>query len=108
MRTQLALAFCLVAGNATAVELTPNHAHSIDLNGVAGVAYYTVEGGTYRVVAVVASGESGRPIRFTATLLPQQRIEVSVPSDGSEVERSIEFIRAGNSITASQPFAALN
>lgn len=94
----LAFALAVSAGAAHAAELTPNHAHSIALKGVSGVAYYTVEAGAYRLVAVLASGDAAAPVRFSASLLPGQRVSVSVPGAAGESEAAVEFVRQGDSV----------
>lgn len=107
---KLALALALTASTfaAQAAELVPNHAHSIALNGVTGVAYYTVEGGTYRLVAVLAAGESATPVRFSASLVPGQRVSISVPGPYGQPEAAIEFVREGDAILAAPLLVALN
>lgn len=97
-----------LTGSAGAAELMPDHAHSIALNGVSGVAYYTVVDGSYRMVAVVAAGPESKPVRFTATLLPEQRVAVSVPGRSGEPEAAIEFVRSGDAVLVSPALVALN
>ena len=109
MRTLLfALALTVPAVAAHASELVPNHAHSVALNGVTGVAYYTVDGGAYRLVAVLAAGESAAPVRFSASLVPGQRVSVSVPGPQGGQEAAVEFVREGDAILAAPLFVALN
>jgi hypothetical protein len=63
-RTILAATFALAfTGAAHAGDFPPLEAKSIDLGAVSGIAYYIVERDGFRVVAILAQGE-------TATLDP--------------------------------------
>src|SRR4029453_5865116 len=44
-------------------DLRPMEGKSIDLGGISGIAYYTVERDGFQVVATLAQGETGTPIR---------------------------------------------
>ena len=77
------VAAMLAAGGAQAQELGPQalgpmQGKTVALGEVTGVAYYTVEPLGYRVVATLSS-TAGVPIRFIATLQPEQSVIVSVP-----------------------------
>src|SRR6185312_11611932 len=74
----LALAF---TGTAHAGEFAPLEAKSIDLGEVSGVAYYIVEHDGFRLVAILAQGETGTPVRFETVLAPGQSIVLSTPRD---------------------------
>jgi predicted aconitase len=63
--TTVALAF---VGPAHADGLRPIEAKSIDLGGVSGVAYYTVERDGFHVVTTLAEGEAGTTIRVVSIL----------------------------------------
>jgi hypothetical protein len=108
MRTALIALALTLSAPAGAAELLPNHAHSIDLNGVVGVAYYTVDAGEFRLVAVLAAGEAATPFRFSSSLAAGQRIAVSVPGMLGTQEAAIEFVRQGNTVLASPVLVALN
>ena len=80
-RTIIAAAFALtVAGAAQADGLRPVEGRSIDLGDVSGIAYYTVEPDGFRVVATVAQGEAGTPVRLEAVLAPNQSVVLSSPA----------------------------
>ncbi|MGY2988022.1 hypothetical protein [Bradyrhizobium sp. USDA 4508] len=55
---------------ANAEGLRPLGGKSIDLGGISGIAYYTVERDGFRVVATLAQGEAGTPIRVISVLAP--------------------------------------
>ena len=80
---------------ARAKELGPLEAQSLQLGEMNGVAYYTVQGPSYRVVATLAS-ESGTPVRFESSLLPGQKLVVSMPDSARAKAQTIEFFRQGN------------
>ena len=83
-RTIIAAAFALtVAGAAQADGLRPVEGRSIDLGDVSGIAYYTVEPDGFRVVATVAQGEAGTPVRLETVLAPDQSVVLSTPREGS-------------------------
>lgn len=97
-----ALLATLVLGGAThAEELEPLRGKSIELGAAAGVAYYTVGEGGYRVVATLAAGEAATPVRFIATLSPGQSVVLSVPQASNEAAREVEIKRTGDAITVS-------
>jgi hypothetical protein len=77
---------------ASAEELRPFEAKSLHLGDLHGVVYYTEQGGGYRVVATLA-GQGGTPIRFESTLLPEQKVVVSIPGWAGAKDWTIEFLR---------------
>ena len=94
----LASAFVLslagIAG-AAADDAAPGAAQAIDLGEIRGIAYYTVAADGYRVVATLAS-ETGTPVRITATLAPEQRMDLSVPGAAGEAPYALAFVRRGD------------
>ncbi|MDF2996359.1 MAG: hypothetical protein K0R27_1996 [Xanthobacteraceae bacterium] len=82
---------------ADAAELQPAEPHAIEIDGVKGVAYYTVERDGYRVVATLADGE-GQPVRFVGTLAPGQKLTISVPREEGGVPVATEIARAGDKV----------
>ncbi|WP_019906414.1 hypothetical protein [Methylobacterium sp. 77] len=101
----IATALTLASATASmATELQPASARSVDLGAYRGSAYYTVENGRYRVVATLASVNSGsdqpQVIRLVTTLNPEQTVHLSVPgtlgSDGRET--TIAFSRNGDRV----------
>lgn len=107
-RIAYALALALAPLTAQAGELEPAQAHKIELNGLNGVAYYTVEDGQYHVVAVLASGEAGAPVRFSAMFEPGQGFTIAVPGPVGERESVIEIVRQGDIVAVSPVVVALN
>jgi hypothetical protein len=102
-RTIIAAAFALtVAGAAQADGLQPVEGRSIDLGDVSGIAYYTVEPDGFRVVATVAQGEAGTPVRLEAVLAPNQSVVLSSPRVGSVAPNSIEISRRGDQVLVHQ------
>jgi hypothetical protein len=84
-----AVALALV-GPAHADGLRPIEATSIDLGGLSGVAYYTVERDGFHVVTTLAEGEAGTPIRVVSILSPGQRVVLSTPAPAGGIEISRE------------------
>ncbi|WP_119462948.1 hypothetical protein [Rhodospirillaceae bacterium SYSU D60014] len=93
---------------ASAQDLKPIHAHSIDLGSVRGTAYYTVESDGYRVVATFAADEAAAPIRVVTTLAPDQRMTIVVPRELEQSEAFIDIVRHGDGISIEQPILASN
>ena len=80
---------------ARAQELAPLEALSLRFGEMNGVAYYTVQGPSYRVAATLAT-EGGTPVRFEGSLLPGQKLAVSIPDSASAEAQTIELVRQGN------------
>ena len=98
-RKYLALAALLAAtATAKADMLVPFEAASIDLAGLHGFAYYSEHPDGFRVVATVADGEAGLPVRFQATLGDHQKLTISVPRALGEAALSVEFARTGDKL----------
>ena len=76
-----AFAFASVT-TAHADGLRPIEAKSIDLGEVSGVAYYTAEHDGFHVVATLAEGDAGTPIRVVSVLASGQRVVLSTPTGG--------------------------
>ena len=89
-------AFSALAGGAAAGELAPVSGHSIRLANFNGTVYYTVEKDGFRVVATLAGGECERPVRFVSTLLPSQRLIISVPQAVGEPSIDVAIAREGD------------
>ena len=80
---------------ARAKELGPLEALSLQFGEMNGVAYYTVQGPSYRVVATLAT-EGGTPVRFEGGLLPGQKLTVSIPDSARAKAQTIALSRQGN------------
>ena len=98
-RTMLAAAFAFASiGAAHAEGLRPTEGRSIDLGALSGVAYYTVERDGFRVVATLAEGEAGTPVRVEAVLAPGQSIVLSVPRAVGIPPNAVEIRRRGDEV----------
>jgi hypothetical protein len=71
---------------ARADGLRPMEGKSIDLGGISGIAYYTVQRDGFHVVATLAHCESGTPIRVVTVLAPGQRVVLSTPQQAGAIE----------------------
>ena len=56
------------------------------------------EDDVYRVVATIADGEAGSPLRFSATLADNQSATISVPGKLGEPGYSLEISRSGDKL----------
>ena len=81
-------------GAAHADGLRPIAAKSIDLGGVSGVAYYTVERDGFHVVTTLAQGEAGTPVRIVSVLAPDQSVVLSTPHQAG----ALQITRKGDSL----------
>jgi hypothetical protein len=98
-RTILAAAFAFAfTGAAHAGGLPPLEARSIDLGAISGVAYYIAERDGFRVVAILAQGETGMPVRFETLLAPGQSVVLSTPRDEGPVGKAIEISRRDDQV----------
>ena len=79
---------------AHADDLRPISAISLDLGDVSGVAYYTVGRDGFYVVATLAQGMTGTPIRVVSVLAPGQSLAFSTPRQ----EGALEISRNGDSV----------
>jgi len=108
-KTILAVMFTLAfAGSAPADELQPVAGRSIDLGPVSGVAYYTIERDGFRVVATLAEGETGTPVRFEAILAPDQSLMLSTPHGVGVASTAIEISRQDDQVVIYETAAATN
>jgi hypothetical protein len=100
-----AVAFSIAAvAPARAENLRPMEGKSIDVGGISGIAYYTVERDGFRVVATLAQGEAGTPVRIVSVLTPGQRVVLSTPQQAG----AIEISRKGDSVLIRKANAATN
>ena len=89
---------------ARADGLRPMEGKSIDLGEISGVAYYTVERDGFHVVATLAQGQAGAPIRVVSVLAPGQRVVLSTPQQAD----AIEISRKGDSVLVRKASSATN
>jgi hypothetical protein len=100
-----AVAFAIVSLTAARAEgLRPMAGRSIVLGGISGIAYYTVERDGFHVVATLAQGEAGTPIRVVSVLEPGQRVVLSTPQQAG----AIEISRKGDSVLVRKASTASN
>jgi len=97
-RTIFAAAFALSIGVAHADGLRPIEGQSIRLGEVSGVAYYTVERDGFRLVATLAQGEAGTPVRIEAVLASGQSLVLSAPSEAGATPNAVEISRHGDQV----------
>jgi hypothetical protein len=91
-------ALLLGAMPVSAAELKPLDAGSFDVGAYHGIVYFSDEQDGYRVVATIANGETGLPVRFEATLTPTQNLSISVPGKLGEQSRVFTISRAGTAL----------
>lgn len=104
----LAFVLALSPLAAQAADMKPTQAHSIELDCVHGVAYYTVDADRFHVVALLAAGEGGTPVRIATDLAPGQRITVAVPGPLGMGDATVEIVRQGDIVTVGRTQVALN
>ena len=95
-----ALAF---VGAAHADSLRPIEGRSIRLGEVSGIAYYTVERDGFRVVATLAQGEQGTPVRVEAVLAPGQSVVLSTPREAGAAPDAVEISRQDDRLLVREP-----
>ncbi|PAP93911.1 hypothetical protein CIT31_20450 [Mesorhizobium wenxiniae] len=95
-------AFFLAASPLHAGELSAMAGESIDLGDFRGVLHYTAENDGYRVIATIADGEAGLPVRFSATLAEGQSATISVPRKLGEPDQSLKISRSGDTLTVTE------
>jgi len=78
----LTAALLVSATPALSAEVNPAHGQTIDLGGLKGVAYYTVQPEGYHVVATLA-GEDSQSVRFEANLSDGQSLVVTSSANGT-------------------------
>ncbi|TIX82707.1 MAG: hypothetical protein E5V27_12275 [Mesorhizobium sp.] len=88
------VAFGLAASPLHAGELSAMAGESIRIGGLHGVLYYTNDNDGYRVIATMADGEAGAPVRQSAT--------ISVPGKLGEPDQSLEVSRSGDKLTVTE------
>ena len=106
MRIQAILAASVfgiaVSSHAFAGNLNPVQSQSIDLGGVAGDAYYTIQKDGFHVVATFAPRDSAAaPVRFQAVLLPGQAVTFSTPRAVGEQPVSFSIKRQDERVVVS-------
>jgi hypothetical protein len=101
-----ALACMAISGVSLAGDLAPGDAHSVHLEAVDGVVYYTVEQDGYRVVATMASGAAEPPIRVITSLAPGQRLVIAVPRTGDRPSADLEIQRNDEALLVNDPVSS--
>src|SRR5215468_2715889 len=104
MNKYLALAALLLNFSPVhASEMAEFQAEGIRLEGFIGVVYYTNAADGYHVVATIADGERGTPVRFEATLADAQKMTISIPGKPGEKSRIIQISRTGGKLMLFEP-----
>jgi hypothetical protein len=104
MTKYLALgALFLTLSPAYAGEVAEFQAKGINLQAFEGVVYYTNAADGYHVVATIAEGERGMPVRFEVTLADAQKMTISVPGKPGEKSHIIEVSRTGGKLMLVEP-----
>jgi hypothetical protein len=96
-------ALCLIVTPAYAGEISNLQAGSIQIGDFRGVVYYTSDDDGYRLVATIAQGETGLPVRFEAILMNGQKVTISVPGKPGEKSHVFEMSRAGDKVVFGEP-----
>jgi hypothetical protein len=79
---------------ARAEDLREIQGKSLHLGDASGVAYYTVQGQGYRLVVTLA-GQDSTPVRFESTLLPGQKVTMSMPGSARPMRGRLSFHARG-------------
>ena len=88
-----------LADAACADPVKPLEARDIDLGSMTGTVYYTVDTDPFRIVATLQNvGENPSPVRFVATLFPDQVVVFSTPRGVGEPALEVHFVRHGNQV----------
>ncbi len=96
-RTISAALVCFATtGASIAADVVQGSGHSLRLGAYDGVLFYTVEESEFRVVATLASGPDGPPVRFISTLGPGQRMVISVPRAVGQAPVEFHIVRNGD------------
>jgi hypothetical protein len=85
-------------GAAHAGELKPVLPQKIDLGEVSGIAYYMVQRDGFHVVATLAEGITGTPVRVQAVLVPGQSVVLSTPRGVGATPVAVEISRQGDQV----------
>jgi len=92
------------------LEIAPGQGLPFVLGDIAGVAYFTLAPSGLRLVATIGTaGDPGRtPVRFVATLQPNQAATVSAPGKTGEKSIEVSFVRQGERLIVKAPSPAGN
>jgi hypothetical protein len=96
-------ALLLTLSPAHAGEMVEFQAEGINLQGFTGVVFYTNGADGYHLIATIAEGERGMPVRFEATLTDSQKVTISVPGNPGEKSRMLEISRSGDKLMLIEP-----
>ncbi|HLY56454.1 MAG TPA: hypothetical protein VKS60_12910 [Stellaceae bacterium] len=109
MRTNALLAFFVLAaaGAAQAETVKPVAAQPINLGGVTGIAYYTVEPNGYRVVATLGARDEATAVRLDVTLGEGQSVVLSSPRGVGETAETVTLAREAGRIVVYEQGAAV-
>ena len=88
-------ALVLVGGSVSAETLHPLEGKTIQLGTIGGIVYYTIQPDGYRVVVTLGTDS---PMRFIATLSPEQSIFLSTPRGPGEPAIQMHLLRRGEQL----------
>ena len=93
----------VVAGHTAAAAIEPIHAQSIDVAGLTGVAYYSVEEDGFDVVSTLAHADGiTAPLRVKSVLGSGECISFSTPGAVGTVAGSFDICRQGDALSVQQ------
>ncbi|HEX2018199.1 MAG TPA: hypothetical protein VGO17_04595 [Aurantimonas sp.] len=92
---------------ATADDFKPLQGRSIELGGLAGVAYYTVADEGYDVVATLV-GSAGSPVRVATRLSDGQSLTLMVPESAGSAPQAVDISRVGTTVRIAPSTVAMN
>lgn len=111
MNTRAVITATLLAlasiGSAQAHGLRPIQSQNINLGDVSGIAYDTAERDGFRVVATLAQGKAGTPVRFEAVLAPGQSVALSTPRGVGLPPDAVEIGREHDTLFVRKPVTAV-
>ena len=65
---------------------------------MSGTAYYTVKRASFRVVATLAQGEAGTPVRIETVLAPGQSVVLSTLREAGITPNAVEISQCDNQV----------
>jgi hypothetical protein len=76
-------------------DLSPLEGRTVELGEMRGIVYYTAEPDGMRLVATLAAGEEGVPVRIVTTLADGQSLVLSAPRAPGVAPHRTEIVRHG-------------
>jgi hypothetical protein len=104
----LVAGLALASGEAGAQTLHARQGATVALGPMSASVYYEDAGGAYRVVATLADGPEGIPVRFIATLQPGQEVTISVPGLAGRSATELHLTRTPDGLDVAYPRRAVD